>query len=178
MFALDRPYYRHELLSIPLCTQLVRKLPAREKDEWVRQIDREQVSEDVSGLAEWAQARAKTMRKRKRYNEQLASPVKSSFNRGPVQTKSKPQRYQTMITTTSSASLPVNCALCERDHSEVKCSTFLAATVDKRGDIVKARKVCFGCLKRGHQRRQCRQSSRCGVDSCGKGHLFAACRCA
>ena len=126
MFALDRPYYRHELLSIPLCTQFVRKLPAREKDEWVRQIEREQVSEDVSGLAEWAQARAKTMRKRERYNEQPASPAKSSFNRGPVQTQPKPQRYQTMITTTSSASLPVKCALCERAHPEDKCPTLLA----------------------------------------------------
>ena len=172
MFALDRPDYRHELLSIPLCTQLVRKLPAREKDEWVRQIEREQVSEDVSGLAEWAQARAKTMRKRERYNEQPASPAKSSFSRGLVQTQSRPQRYQTMITTTSSASLPVKCSLCERDHSEVKCPTFLAATIDKRWDIVKAKKVCFGCLKRGHQRRQCRLSSRCGVDSCGKGHHY------
>lgn len=138
MFALERPDYRHKLLSIPVCTQLVRNLPAREKDEWVRQIEREQVSEDVSGLAEWAQARAKTMRKRERYNEQPASPAKSSFNRGPVQTQSKPQRYQTMITTTSSASLPVKCALCERGHSEVKCPTFLAATTDKRWDIVKA----------------------------------------
>ena len=138
----------------------------------MQQIEREQVSEDVSGLAEWAQARAKTMRKRKRYNEQPASPGKSSFNRGPVQTKSKPQRYQTMITTTRSNSLPVKCALCERDHSEVKCPTFLAATKDKRWDIVKARKVCFGCLKRGHQRRPCRQSTKCGVDSCGKGHHY------
>ena len=135
MFALDRPDYRHELLSIPLCTQLVRKLPAREKDEWVRQIEREQLSEDVSGLAEWAQARAKTMRKRERYNEQPASPAKSSFSRGSVQTQSRPQRYQTMITTTSSASLPVKCSLCERDHSEVKCPTFLATTIDKRWDI-------------------------------------------
>ena len=135
----------------------------------MRQIEHEQVSENVSGLAEWAQVRAKTMRKRKQFNEQPFSPTKSSFNRGPVQTQSKPQRYQIMITATSSASLPVECALCERDHSEVKCPTFFAATIDKRWDIVKARKVCFGCLKHGHQRRQL---SRCGVSSCGKGHHY------
>ena len=33
VFALDRPDYKHELLSVPLCTQLVRKLPTIEKDE-------------------------------------------------------------------------------------------------------------------------------------------------
>lgn len=33
VFALDRPDYKHELLSVPLCTQLVRKLPTMEKDE-------------------------------------------------------------------------------------------------------------------------------------------------
>ena len=33
VFALDKPDYEHELSSIPLCTQLVRKLPPSEKDE-------------------------------------------------------------------------------------------------------------------------------------------------
>lgn len=33
VFALDRPDYKHELLSVPLCTQLVRKLPTMDKDE-------------------------------------------------------------------------------------------------------------------------------------------------
>lgn len=33
VFALDKPDYEHELNSIPLCTQLVRKLPPSEKDE-------------------------------------------------------------------------------------------------------------------------------------------------
>jgi len=33
VFALDRPDNKHELLSVPLCTQLVRKLPTMEKDE-------------------------------------------------------------------------------------------------------------------------------------------------
>ena len=36
VFALDKPDYRHELASIPLCTLLVQKLPPRERDEWVK----------------------------------------------------------------------------------------------------------------------------------------------
>ena len=54
---------------MPLCTQLVRKLHPSEQVEWMRQIEREQVYETVDGLVEWAQARAKMMRKRDRYDE-------------------------------------------------------------------------------------------------------------
>ena len=70
VFALDKPSFTHELKSVPLCLQLVRKLPSKEKDEWVRQVEREQFPENVKGLAEWAQVRAKTLRVRERYNEQ------------------------------------------------------------------------------------------------------------
>ncbi|XP_048576390.1 uncharacterized protein LOC125558915 [Nematostella vectensis] len=70
VFALDNPTFQHELKSLPLCTQLVRKLPAEERDEWVRQVERGQVQEDLKGLAEWAQTRSKTLRMRERYNEQ------------------------------------------------------------------------------------------------------------
>jgi hypothetical protein len=38
VFALDKPDYKHELHSVPLCTQLVRKLPSSEKDEWIGQV--------------------------------------------------------------------------------------------------------------------------------------------
>lgn len=58
------------------------------------------------------------------------------------------------------------------DHTEAKCPMFLASTVDKFWDIVKSRKVCFGCLRRSHQCRQCCQSSNCSVESCGKGHQY------
>ena len=75
VFALDKPAYRHGLRSHPLCTQLVRKLPPSDKDEWVRQVERDYVDEDVRGFAEWAQARAKTLRKRERYND---SPISTT----------------------------------------------------------------------------------------------------
>jgi hypothetical protein len=37
---------------MPLCTQLVRKLPPSETNEWVRTVERKQVTENVKGLAE------------------------------------------------------------------------------------------------------------------------------
>ena len=49
VFALDKPSFTHELKSVPLCLQLVRKLPSKEKDEWVRQVECEQFPENVKG---------------------------------------------------------------------------------------------------------------------------------
>ncbi|CAB4024185.1 Hypothetical predicted protein [Paramuricea clavata] len=80
VFALDKPDYRHELSSMPLCTQLVRKLPPSEKDEWVRQIERKQVTENVKGLAEYAQLRVKLLRKRDRYNTPAPPKEDPKFN--------------------------------------------------------------------------------------------------
>ena len=54
---------------MPLCKQVVRKLSPSDKDEWVSQIEREDVSKTVNRLAKWAQGRAKVMRKRERYNK-------------------------------------------------------------------------------------------------------------
>ena len=88
VFALYWPNYRHKLLSICRCTQLVRKLPLTEKDEWVRQIEHNQVSEDVKGLAEWAQVLAKTLRKRERNNEQSTISTKNRFSGGSTQPSS------------------------------------------------------------------------------------------
>ena len=77
-----------------------------------------------------------------------------------------------MVATTNLALSPRKCSLCDRDLSEVTCPTLLASDTEKRSDIVKTRMVCFGCLRRGHQRRQCCQPSKCAVDSYGKGHHY------
>ena len=106
------------------------------------------------GFSEWAQARVKTMRKHERNNNSHPDPQRAVLIEARVQSHSKPQRYQTMIATTNSASFAAKCALCERNHYEVKCPTVLVASKNKCWDIFKARKVCFGCLKRGHQHRQ------------------------
>ena len=73
VFALDKPDYEHELSSIPLGTQLVRKLPPSEKDEWVRQIEYKQA-------AEWAQLRVKSLCKRDRYNTKVQAEDDQRFN--------------------------------------------------------------------------------------------------
>ena len=57
-----------------------------------------------------------------------------------------------------------------KEHSETKCPTLIAVSVVQRWDLVKLKKVCFGCLRGDHdyQRRQCTRSMKCGVDNCEK----------
>ena len=153
---------------MPLCLQLVMKLPSKEKDEWVRQVEREQFPENVKGQAEWAQVRAKTLHVRERYNEQTISEEK-----GVSHQKRMPKgahKYQTMHVEADTKPQQRKCAICTKEHSEAKCPTLLAASVDQRWELVKSKKVCFGCLQGGHQQRQCIRSMKCGVDSCEKGH--------
>ena len=63
------------------------------------------------------------------------------------------------------------CTLCESNdkHKEGDCPVLLAADINQRWGLVKLKKVCFGCLPKGHQRRQCTNASKCTVDSCEKG---------
>ena len=161
VFALDKPDYRHELSNMPLCTQLVRKLPPSEKNEWVRQVERKQVTENVKGLAEYAQLRVKSLRKRDRYNTPAPPKEDPKFN-------PKFAHKRTYLAKAQAG----KCSLCDgtEKHKEGDCPVFLAGDANQRWALVKSKKVCFGCLQLGHQRRQCTVSSKCGVNSCEKGH--------
>ncbi|CAB4006844.1 Hypothetical predicted protein, partial [Paramuricea clavata] len=173
VFALDKPDYRHELASIPLCTLLVQKLPPRERDEWVKQVESEDYSEDMKGLAKWAQIRAKTMRKRERYN--IEPPDKGKLEstnfQSPGRMRGRVHALRTSGFDPEHQSLK-NCPLCDKKHTEVSCPLFFDSSVEKRWEIVKNKRVYFGCLKPGHQRRLCTKSYKCGVDSCDKGHHY------
>jgi hypothetical protein len=160
VFALDKPDYRHELSSMPLCTQLVRKLPPSEKNEWVRKVERKQVTENVKGLAEYAQLRVKSLRKRDRYNTPAPPKEDPKFN----------PKFAHKSTYLAKAQAG-KCSLCDgtEKHKEGDCPVFLAGDANQRWALVKYKKVCFGCLQLGHQRRQCTVSSKCGVNSCEKG---------
>jgi hypothetical protein len=114
VFALDKPDYRHELASIPLCTLLVQKLPPRERDEWVKQVESEDYSEDMKGLAKWAQVRAKTMRKRERYNIEPPDKGKESTNfQPPSRMRGRVHALRTSGFDPEHQSLK-NCPLCDK----------------------------------------------------------------
>ena len=153
VFALDKSGYRHELSSMPLCTQLVRKLPPSEKDEWVRQVERKQVTKNVKGLAEYSKLRTKSLPKRDRYN--TPAPPKED-------PKYTPKFAHKRAYLAKAQAWKCFYAMVLRSiYKEGDCPVFLAADGNQRWALVKSKKVCFGCLQPGHQRRQCTVSSKC-----------------
>ena len=106
----------------------------------MRQVERDQISENVKGLAEWTQARAKTLHMLERYNEKTVCEDKSVAQQKLSPQKVR-QRYQTMLVEDYTKPSQKKCglSLCHKEHSEVKCPTLLAASTDQRWDLVKTK---------------------------------------
>ena len=93
-------------------------------------MEREQFPENVKGLAEWAQVRAKTLRVRERYDEQAVSEEKSVSHQR--RTPKGCHRYQSMHAETEMKPQQSKCAIYTKEHSETKCPKLLAVSVDQR----------------------------------------------
>jgi hypothetical protein len=61
-----------------------------------------------------------------------------------------------------------SCYLCNYRHHLDECQTFLAKALVDRKDYVMCEGLCFGCLKKGHMSRQCRNRRTCTI--CNKQH--------
>ena len=78
-------------------------------------------------------------------------------------TKSK-ETGRTVIPLPQTAS----CAVCEGNHSVVKCHSIMNASAIERYDIFSSKGLCFKCAKPGHLARDCQFKSICG--ECGRRH--------
>ena len=61
-----------------------------------------------------------------------------------------------------------SCMLCQETHPLIKCPTFLQMTLDIRKKHVKDNRLCYGCLKQGHNAKDCRRRLTC--ETCSKRH--------
>ncbi|XP_033103771.1 uncharacterized protein LOC117106510, partial [Anneissia japonica] len=53
------------------------------------------------------------------------------------------------------------CALCKGKHQSVKCDRFCSSTSERKIELLKDWKLCFGCLKYGHRSKECRNRMKC-----------------
>ena len=61
------------------------------------------------------------------------------------------------------------CLLCSKaDHEIDECPSFLAKAYEERRELVKAKGLCFGCLRQGHNSKVCRSKKTCRT--CSKRH--------
>ena len=62
------------------------------------------------------------------------------------------------------------CLNCKGSHYLSKCDVFLKMSVNDRWSFVKSNRLCFSCLRKGHNLTQCNRKKNCNVDGCKKSH--------
>ena len=61
-----------------------------------------------------------------------------------------------------------SCYLCKGNHVIEKCSKFLEKSYSARVIFVKQKRLCFGCLRKGHFSKDCKTRASCSI--CFKSH--------
>ena len=80
----------------------------------------------------------------------------------------KPQTSATFMVHT--AGQKEECPVCREHHAIRDCSRLAQMSVEGRSKEVLRLRLCFNCLKHGHQARECRSRQRCGEAGCGRKH--------
>ncbi len=65
------------------------------------------------------------------------------------------------------------CAFCEKNHDTDRCVSILSTSPEDRRNIVKEKKLCFQCLRSGHNSKNCRAVVKCAI--CGGKHYPVVC---
>ncbi|XP_050315273.1 uncharacterized protein LOC126749610, partial [Anthonomus grandis grandis] len=65
------------------------------------------------------------------------------------------------------------CIFCERHHDSPSCFKAQSFSLEKRREILSAKRACYRCLKVGHQSRRCHALLKCVI--CGKSHVVLMC---
>ncbi|XP_077978095.1 uncharacterized protein LOC144433628 [Glandiceps talaboti] len=78
-------------------------------------------------------------------------------------------KHKEKTTSDSNTYTPKPCLLCRKsDHQINTCPEFKSKTLEQRKQFVQENRVCFSCLKRGHNSRECRRKLIC--ERCKKRH--------
>ncbi|KRZ70324.1 hypothetical protein T10_9555 [Trichinella papuae] len=173
--ALDRdPFSGRFPLSEGLMPMLQDKFPPALIRAWDTNI-RPDATEDEDNLQkflEFAQWQAGLLSKSKR--EDTKPSASKSEQRTPSSKPSRPEwKYGDRIRSTAAALAVVaakSCPFCSGEHKAEECEKFLQADLSRRRDMVRAKEVCFRCLRTGHQAKGCREGRHCGVDGCRQQH--------
>lgn len=62
------------------------------------------------------------------------------------------------------------CIICDQSHTLFGCTKFKEMSVEGRRNFAEDKKLCFNCLKPGHNASKCNLTRTCSVAGCGKKH--------
>ena len=63
-----------------------------------------------------------------------------------------------------------SCPCCNQAHPLYRCNASKEKSVPEHYEVVKRFKVCFNCLKQGHQVNKCSNKTHCQVTNCKRHH--------
>ncbi|XP_075164615.1 uncharacterized protein LOC142237138 isoform X2 [Haematobia irritans] len=148
----------HHLYNPSLLSELFAKLPMNRQMEWGEKCLSLKESPSVLDFSQWLE----TLRR-------VANIVHDTL---PYAPNVSTNRRQTTNPSRKFACVAVkNCVVCEGVCTSVgKCKQFIQISTDEKWEKIKNLKVCFCCLKKGHQLRDCRNKIACGKDDFQKFH--------
>ncbi|XP_065157275.1 uncharacterized protein [Atheta coriaria] len=134
---------------------IVRRLDAQLQKDWEMCAHKDADGSKVptyEELFEFLQTRSR----------QLAA---TQSNAAPRETGDRYQTHARQVMVTTSVG---SCAVCAGSHSTRNCPEFINLTVDQRWQAARDKRMCFNCLRLGHNLPRCPSRSTCR--SCGKKH--------
>ena len=85
-----------------------------------------------------------------------------------VENSSKDSNGSKRINASSSSQSSVSCICCGESHSIHKCQKLTNNSVEDKKRSIFDNKLCFGCLRKGHNSKDCKNKATCGI--CKKHH--------
>ena len=145
--------YEGDLHSHENLQRVVEKLPSDLRREWSKfEVEDAGDRSSLASFCAWLGNQVRIA---------LNCMSSSSIERRPS------ARRQTLLTTGDRQD---GCSCCGESHHLTECEQFLSWSVDTRAQFVARQGLCFVCLERGHQIRNCRYARPCGRDGCDMRH--------
>ena len=64
----------------------------------------------------------------------------------------------------------LTCWLCNDKHKLHQCEMFKSKSLPEKKVIVEKERLCWNCLAKGHQIKECKSTVKCRITNCGKRH--------
>ncbi len=153
-----------------LVTELVEKLPGNMKGSWFEWLE-----EDVgrkTNLLDFSKWLEKKTRVAIRQIKPTVGPDHASEEKNGSRSRKTPGSINASEGEEKSKERTERkCIVCNKTrHGIESCWALKEKTLDERWKIVKQARVCFCCLKAGHQTMQCPDGKVCGVGGCDRKH--------
>lgn len=169
--------YMEDLNSTRLLQEVSTKLPFKSGSRWCRQardvLKKTERTVSFHDLVEFVREEADLA------NDPVFSPeaLKSKKNKAPDRSRIMRSQGANSFASFSSRTPPresrgrpnaeqepkqqSSCVFCGGNHPPHKCGELSRKSIDERLALVRSKGLCFGCLKRGHQSKNCRARLNC-----------------